>query len=196
MSSPFGISDEEITRAGGDTMSEILTLWGNRITNLIRLEVQKSVGGNFSTGQLEQSVQALPVKQEGNEWSLEFEANKYFKFQDKGVQGAGSRKDKYGHGTKKQWRNKGAGSPFMFTDAKPPVNFSSLDGASLRQWAYQNGANEYVVREAIYRSGIAPKHILKNAITDKLINDLMSAIGKSVGKSVELVLAKEFTDGK
>jgi len=192
VASLFGISDSDLEMGGvGDSMADVLQKWGNKVQDALR----KSLSDNTSKGtskELEQSIKALPVQFNDQTWTLQFTAADYWKYINEGVGGAGKNVAIDGSTTKKSWANKAPQSPFHFTNKKPPVNFSSLSGGSLRQWAYNKGLNEYAVRESIFRKGIKATHFFDKVINQDLVKGLVKELEKAGAKEVEIVLAKGF----
>lgn len=180
----FGIDDSDIL--SGETLSDVLVKWGNLITDEIIQEIRNKTSEGTSKG-LEQSVNFLPVKIDGNVYTLEFVANDYFKYVDQGVRGAGGRKKNGG-----VWRQKNTKSPFAFSTRKPPVNFSDTGGASLRQWSYNKNLNEYAVREGIFRQGIAARDILDGVVTNDLMNKMINDIADTTGRMIEVSISEGF----
>jgi hypothetical protein len=167
------------------TFNVVLEKWGNESIEKLR----KSLRDKTSTGtskQLEQSLIALPIQVGSGTFLLTLKGEDYYKYIDKGVQGAG------GQRSEGQWTNKAPQSQFKFSTKKPPVNFSSLSGASLRQWAFNKGLNEYAVRESIFRQGIKATNFYSDIMNEKWIGELVSRLEKSGAKEIELVISKEY----
>ena len=95
----------------------------------------------MDTGNLRQSVQ-MPVKFFGTKFVATLFMADYYDYINKGVKGTAS-------------DAKAPGSPYSFKKNKPPVNVSSIDGKSLRQWfRKKKGLNPFAVRESIFQTGI------------------------------------------
>jgi len=174
------------TFAVGEGIQDVLIEWGNEVIG----KLKASLTAKTSTGtskQLEQSLVVLPIELGDSKFTLKFQAEDYWKFINEGVRGVGGQK-KDGS----VWTQKGGASPFSFKDKKPPVNFSSLNGSSLRQWSYNKGLNEYAVRESIFRQGIKPTHFWDDVVNQNLVKDLVKRLEKAGAKEVELVLSKDF----
>jgi hypothetical protein len=183
-------SDTDLILSEDDSLQGTLVKWGNEtITKLKKSLTDKTSEG--TSGALLQSLIVLPVEFQGSRYVMSFKAEDYWKFINKGVRGAGGkRKD----GT--PFKQKGGGSPYAFTTKKPPVNFSSLSGGSLRQWAYNKGLNPFAVRESIFRSGTKATHFFDDVITQSWISELINRLEQSGSREIEIVFNKEFNNGK
>lgn len=183
-------SDTELA-TGQETMSDVLIAWGNEVVKALKKSLDDKTSDGTS-GELEQSIVVLPINYLGQKWQLQFKAADYWKFINKGVQGAGKNTAIDGSKARKSYSNKAPSSPFKYTNKKPGVNFSSITGGSLRQWAYNKGLNPYAVRESIFRRGIKPTFFFDSVVNKSLKEDLIERLEKVGAKEVEITLSKEF----
>ena len=163
------------------TFNVVLEKWGNESIEKLR----KSLRDKTSTGtskQLEQSLIALPIQVGSGTFLLTLKGEDYYKYIDKGVQGAG------GQRSEGQWTNKAPQSQFKFSSKKPPLT----RGQGLSLWAYTKGINEYAVRESIFRQGIKATNFYSDIMNEKWIGELVSRLEKSGAKEIELVISKEY----
>ena len=182
----FGQADDTLILSGDDSMIGVLQKWGNDTI----AKLKKSLLANTSegtSGALLQSLVVLPIAYADSKYLLTLQAEDYWKFINKGVQGVGGNR---ADGT--AFVNKGAGSPFTFSTKKPPVNFSSTSGSSLRQWSHNKGLNEYAVRESIFRQGIKANHFFDEVIKNNWTADLVKKLSKAGAKEVEIIISKRF----
>jgi hypothetical protein len=188
----FGGTEDQAyieAKSKGDTMSVTLQKWGDDTIKKLRQSIRDNTSKGTSRN-LEQKTVVLPIQFGPDKWVMSFQSADYWKFINDGVQGAGGKKK---DGT--QFVNKAPGSLFSFkagTNKKPPVNFSSLSGGSLRQWAYNKGLNPYAVRESIFRQGIKPTQFFDKVITREWINTLVKRMAKSGAGEITLILSKDF----
>lgn len=127
----------------------------NNLAIRVTQEVLKQIDAEqlMDTGNLRQSVQ-MPVKFFGTKFVATLFMADYYDYINKGVKGTVS-------------DAKAPGSPYSFKKKKPPVNVSSIDGKSLRQWAERKGLNPFAVRESIFQKGIR-----KRPFWDKAYNTI------------------------
>lgn len=177
----------ESNSGGEDTMVVTLQKWGNETIKKFRESLRNKISTDTSRN-LEQKTIVLPVQFGANKYVMLFSAPDYWKFINKGVSGAGG--NRKGEGS--PFVNKAPQSPFRFKDKKPPVNYSSLSGNSLRQWAHQKGLSEYAVRESIFRQGIKATNYFDDVWTKQWIGTLVKRLEKSGAKEVELILTQGF----
>ncbi len=183
-------SDSDLILNEEESLTGTLQKWGNETITKLRKSLNAKTSKDTSK-QLEQSLIVLPVEFQGSRYVMNFKAEDYWKFINSGVRGVGGkRKDG------SAFKQKGGGSPYAFTTKKPPVNFSSLSGGSLRQWSHNKGLNEYAVRESIFRQGIKPTHFFDDVITQQWIAELISRLEKAGSKEIEIVFSREFNNGK
>ncbi len=181
-------SDKSFIEVSGEN-SVIATLqkWGDETIKALK----ESLNGKTSSGtskQLEQSLVVMPVMFAEQKYVMTFKAEDYWKYINKGVEGAGGMNKSTG----KAFKQKAPSSPYSFKEKKPPVNFSSIGGASLRQWAFNKGLNEYAVRESIFRSGIKATYFFDNVIRPSWTAELVKRIEKAAGKEITIVLSTDF----
>lgn len=172
--------------AKGDTMTVALQKWGDDTIKKLRQSIRDTTSKGTSRN-LEQKTVVLPIQFGQDKWVMSFSSADYWKFINSGVQGAGGRRKDLS-----AWVNKAPASPFSFKTKKPPVNFSNIDGQSLRQWAHNKGLNEYAVRESVFRQGIKATHFFDNVISKEWINTLVKRMAKAGGVEITLILSKDF----
>jgi hypothetical protein len=189
--------------AKGDTMTVALQKWGDDTIKKLRKSIRDTTSKGTSRN-LEQKTVVLPIQFGQDKWVMSFSSTDYWKFINSGVQGVEGERGIYTEKTSKkgnvyfkktgitQWANKAPSSPFSFKTKKPPVNFSNIDGQSLRQWAHNKGLNEYAVRESIFRQGIKATHFFDNVISKEWINTLVKRMAKAGGGEITLILSKDF----
>jgi len=171
--------DKEFVSSGGDSIEDVLISWGNEVIADLKKSLSESTrkGG---TKNLEQSLVVLPIKFAGDKWTLQFRAEDYWEFVNKGVQGIGGTKKKDGS----KWPNRGAGSPFKFKKG-PKVS-------DISQFANTYGFNKYALRESIAKSGLKPTHFFDKVVNDALKRDLISRLEKAAAREITLTLTKDF----
>lgn len=173
-----GTDDKEFV-VDGETITDVLIRMGNEVTALLKKEIQDNVSDG-TTKQLEQSVLFLPIQVKGNSYTLEFQANDYFKFIDQGVKGAMNPRKTKGS----PFRQKAPNSPFSFKKP-PPVKALSF-------WAYMKDKNVYALQKSLFNQGIAPRNILDQVVTTELTERLQKEIENITGKVLELSISESF----
>ena len=147
----------------GDVMNNLAIRVTQEVVNQINNERL------IDTGSLIQSIK-MPVKIFGTSFVATLFMADYYDFINQGVTGA---------------IDKSISSDYSFKKGgkKPPVNVSSVDGKSLRQWAERKGLNPFAVRESIFQKGVRPRpfwdkaynNITEGVIFRELENDLRTA---------------------
>lgn len=177
----MGFFDTDLEFKGDKTIRGILQDFGNELQDDLIKSLQRKTNGTSKN--LEQSIQ-FSVKREAEGYRFQLIFEDYGEYIDEGVRGVlGQRKN----GT---WKQKAPNSRFKFNKKKPPVNFSSTSGASLRQWSYNKGLNAYAVRESIFRQGIKPNHWFSDVVDENTYNTLVSQLEEIGAKQMELDLVK------
>lgn len=179
----LGIDDKLLQEGGNETLTDVLNKWGNIIAAKMRKTLEENTS-TFGTKKLEQSVLFIPVQVEGNIYTLEFQAEDYFKYIDQGVQGAGGKR-KTGINKGQPFKNKAPQSPFKFTTKPPPVK-------ALRDWAYRTNNNPFAIQQVIWKQGIQAKDILEKVLTPDLYDEMFEDIGNVVGKGIEVSISEGF----
>jgi hypothetical protein len=145
-----------------------------------------------------QSIQAMPIKVEGNKLTVDIEAESYWKFINDGVGGVGGEKGVYEERMSKfgnvylyrtgitNWVNKAPQSPFKFKNKRPPA---------FDNWANLAGINKYILVESIYRSGIKANHFFDEVINESFEKAFADELKKVMSKAIEVDLKIGF-DGK
>lgn len=110
-------------------------------------------------GDLQNSIENKPIDD-----GFIIEANSYFKFLDKGING----------------KKINRGSIFSYTDKKPPI-------AGLMDWANKRSINPYAVQNSIYNKGIEARGILEKAIDNikGVENKITGGYIKDIKKDIE-----------
>ncbi len=157
----------------------ILTKFGNELIEDLKSSIEKHQLRD--TGNLRQSLD-FKVDLFGSAFTFQFMLADYYDYIDKGVQGAGGKK-----ADGSLWKNKGGNSEYKYFRLKPPVNFSNVDGQSLRQWAKRKGISEYAVRESIFRQGKKARPFYSEVVTDARLDQLKKDLAKAVAYDVGLV---------
>ncbi len=180
MASIFGIDDSKF-QVKGKTILDVLEEWGNNIQNDLRKSLRDNGSGLITSGMLEQSILAMPVKTVSGGLELEIQGLPYYKYVNKGVQGVGGKKS---DGT--PWQKKSTGSPFAFKEGRKPSVKHFVD------WAYLAGKSPFVIRELVYRRGIKANHFVDEVINPKLIQQVADDLGNVIGKTIEFDITEAF----
>lgn len=181
MSKTF-FSDKDLVSAGSDSIQDVLITWGNEVIG----KLKKSLSAKVSSGtskRLERSLIVLPIELGDSRFTLTFKADEYWKYINKGVQGAGGIK-----ADNSIWTNKASGAPFSFKDKQPPIK----RGEGISLWAYAKGLNEWAVAKSVFHQGIKATHFWDEVVNKSLVNDLVKRLEKAGAKEIELVLTKDF----
>ena len=180
--------DENVDFGANDnTMSGVLTSFGNKLQRALRESLQTKVHG-VTPKSLEGSI-LFDVSFQNNIYSFELTMEDYGTYLDEGVQGAGGKR-KSGDRAGSFFTNKGGNSRFKYTNKKPPLNQSAVNGSSLRQYSAANGMNMYALRESIFRQGIKPTHFYSDIVNQSLLDELTTKLEKAGAKGIELELVQ------
>ena len=155
----------------GDVMNNLAI----RVTQEVLKQIDKE--DLIDTGNLRQSVQ-MPVKFFGTKFVATLFMADYYDFINQGVQGS-------------KESNKAPGSPYSFTNKKPPINVSSIDGRSLRQWAERKGLNPFAVRESIFQKGIKPRPFWNKAYNTITQGDIFELLKKDLATAGRTATTEE-----
>jgi len=181
---PLGIDDKDL--GIGEGLQSVLVKWGNETIEKLRKSLDSKTSDNTSKN-LEQSLVVLPIVMNGENWTMNFQADGYWKFINSGVHGKGeTRKTDSPFGDAGSvFQDKGGNSPFMFKEAKPSVKH-------FLGWANTKGLNPYAVRESVYQKGIAPTHFFDEVISKEWIAELVKRVEKAGAKQIEIDISKDF----
>jgi hypothetical protein len=174
--------DKELVSAGTETIEDVLITWGNEVIGKLKTSLRANISSGTSLN-LEQSMIIMPIEFKTGKFVLTFKADEYWKYLNKGVQGAGGVK-----ADNSIWEQKAAGSPFSFKDKKPPVK----RGEGISLWAYTKGLNEWAVAESVFRKGIKATNFWDDVINKQLVSDLVTRLEKAGAREVEILLSKDF----
>jgi len=176
---PIGIPDDELIEIGAEnTIVGVLQNFGNKLQDSLRKSLQSKVT-TVTPKSLEQSI-VFDVTFLGSQYSFELTMNDYWKFIDKGVQGAG--------GTMadgRQWIKKNNDSEFRFRKLRPPLD-------DIESWSRSNTINPFVAQRSVFRRGIEKTNFYSDIVDDKLIADLNKDLAKAGGREVAITLKKSF----
>ncbi|MGL4598543.1 MAG: hypothetical protein ACRCYO_13580 [Bacteroidia bacterium] len=172
---------------GSDSIIATVQKWGDETIKLLRESLQRKVSSGTSKT-LEQSIVVLPITFANDKYMMTFKASDYWKYINSGVRGVGG----INKSTGQAFQQKAPQSEYSFKEKKPPVSFSSLTGASLRQWAFNKNLSEYAVRESVFRSGIKATHFFDEVVTPTWSNDLAKRVAKAAGREIKIVFTRDF----
>ena len=183
----------QISQIGGNTtdisikalspIEQVMSRFANDLIKRAQSNlVKKDANASFN---LSSSIEPLPVKVMGNEYTLLIEWPAYGKFVDEGVRGTVS-------------GNKAQGSPFKYTTKMPPRK-------SIEDWITNKGINPggrrgdrfeareqlaKVIQRSIYRFGTRRTLFFSDALTpelqEALVNDVAEALGKTISIQMKL----------
>jgi hypothetical protein len=80
--------DKELVSAGTETIEDVLITWGNEVIGKLKTSLRANISSGTSLN-LEQSMIIMPIEFKTGKFVLTFKADEYWKYLNKGVQGAG-----------------------------------------------------------------------------------------------------------
>ena len=151
----------------------------NNLAIRVTQEVLKQIDAEqlMDTGNLRQSVQ-MPVKFFGTKFVATLFMADYYDFLNQGVTGAVDESISSDYSFKKDGK-------------KPPINVSSIDGRSLRQWAERKGLNPFAVRESIFQKGIKPRPFWDKAYNTITQGDIFELLKKDLATAGRTATTEE-----
>ncbi len=155
----------------GDVMNNLAI----RVTQEVLSQIDKE--DLIDTGNLRQSVQ-MPVKFFGTKFVATLFMADYYDFLNQGVTGAVDESISSDYSFKKDGK-------------KPPINVSSIDGRSLRQWAERKGLNPFAVRESIFQKGIKPRPFWDKAYNTITQGDIFELLKKDLATAGRTATTEE-----
>lgn len=155
--------ETDINKAVNDS---ILTV-ANKLVEVLRQNTTKS---EFSTGDLERSISALPLRQEGSKWIIEIEWEEYGNFVDAGVAGSKT-------GTSKGLQY-GYNREFKYTDKVPPASV-------FERYARAKGISPYAVARSIFNKGLKGSGWATETIESREVQDLVDDIATLIVNQYE-----------
>lgn len=181
MPSIFGIPDSKLVQDEQSSMGSALIEWGNETIEKLKASLDEKVSDG-TRGDLRQSLIVLPLKVQDQSWSMEFQAEDYWKFINKGVQGLGGTNESKGIA----YQNKGGGSPFSFKEGNKP------SARHFESWSNAKGLNMYAVRESVFRQGIRPTHFFDDVITPEWTAELVKRMEQAGAREIEISISGDF----
>lgn len=172
----LGLSDSDLIEVGAEnTILGVLQDFGNKLQDELRKSLQSKITTVTPKG-LEQSI-VFDITVLGSGYQFELLMNDYWKFVDKGVQGAG--------GVMKNgmaWAVKNLSSPYRFSEKKPPIS-------ALAMWSNNQGANPFVVQRSVFHKGTKATNFFSEVVDNpELINNLIKDLEKAGAREVEINL--------
>lgn len=174
--------DSELENLGDQsTIGGVIQSWGNQLQDQLINSLHKYE--LLDTGDLQQSIR-FEIDIEGDLIRFQLFFDDYGSYLDEGVTGVGGKK-----ADGSSWRKKRTKNTFRFDktpSGKPPVNFSSTTGRSLRQWAERKGLSVYAVRESIWRQGIEQREWFTDVIETNPFQFLSKDLERVGAKALEI----------
>lgn len=180
-----------------NTPRDILEDYGQKFVDAFRESLLKH--DKFVSGNLSQSIIAMPVKVMGQKLTLEIRADEYFKFVNDGVSGT---LNKYNtpYSFKKKNINKSAMLKHIANrgiDYKWLQNYyTNLKGLKLKrekplQKEKALSTLAFLIGRKVAKKGIRPTHFADDVIESNLKNEMEKALSKSIGRLITVELRKE-----
>jgi hypothetical protein len=172
----LGLSDSEISQIGVEnTILGVLQDFGNKLQKELRDNLDSKI--NTQTAQLLRQSIVFDITVLGSGYQFELLMNDYWKFVDKGVQGAGGVMK---NGT--AWVVKNLSSPYRFSQKKPPLS-------ALAMWSNNQGANPFVVQRSVFHKGTKATNFFSEVVDNpELVNTLIKDLEKAGAREVEINL--------
>ena len=185
------IQDYEIVKAtkvsDPSTLNDVL---GNLAADLVMCLQDNLKQHKISdTGELGRSIR-MPIKLFGSVLTATLYLEDYFDYVNKGVTGAGGNRKT---GSQSAWKVKAQGSPYKFTDKRPPIS-------ALRRWSEKRGLPVFAVQERIFRQGLKPKPFYDECINQSFSGTLWDRFKDQIkvtsAKNITRQLKRTLTSGE
>lgn len=167
----FGRLSEEIESLIDEASKDAIFQTGTKLIELLQQHAPDN------SGQLQQSISALPIEQTNNGWVLKIDWEEYGTYQDAGVAGTKS-------GTS-LGLELGYGRDFAYTTKMPPTNVSSIGGKSLAQLAQAKGVSPFALARSIFYHGIKAKKWATNTIESQQVQTLIDDIATLIVNQIK-----------
>lgn len=174
----LGIGIEKSKDPVGDSVSVVLTSFVKS-----KLEIVREILLNKGTGALGQSVVPMPIKEEGDLFLIEVQADEYAPFVDEGVNGV----------------LQGYGSPYSFKNIFPSremidglKSWNMTTGRTVPNAAYPNIKTydqlAFATAVNVKKHGIEPTHFTEKAFGEASEKELAALLERVLAKVVEVRL--------